>query len=249
MDGVIWRGGQPLGDLPSIFTEINHRGFKVILATNNATLSPNQYLQRLCSFGVKLESWQVINSAEATAHYLQQRYPKGGPVFIVGETGLQQALSERGFYHANAERDVLAVVAGLDRNLNYDKLSKATLLIRAGAAFIGTNPDPTFPDKCGIVPGAGSILALLEAASEVKPTVIGKPAPGMYRVALSRLGTQPEATLVVGDRLKTDIAGAQALGCRSALVLTGVTSEAEVNKWEPMPDLVASDLTSLLEML
>lgn len=249
MDGVLWIGDQPLGDLPAIFNTIKNRGLKVVLATNNATRSVDQYLQKLSGYGVKLDSWQVINSAVATAHYLHQRYPRGGPVFVVGENGLQQTLQERGFYHAETSNEVLAVVASMDRTLSYDKLSKATLLIRAGAEFIGTNPDRTFPDTRGIVPGAGSILALLEAASEVKPTIIGKPAPEMYRNALQRLRTPPQETLVVGDRLETDIAGAQTLGCRSALVLSGVTSELDAHRWEPAPDIIASDLTGLLRDL
>jgi 4-nitrophenyl phosphatase len=249
MDGVLWRGDQLLGNLPAIFNEIKHRGLKVMLATNNATRSITQYLQKMSSHGVEMDDWQVINSAEATAHYLQDRYPSGGPVFVVGENGLQQTLLERGFYHSETDNEILAVVASMDRTLSYEKLSKATLMIRAGAEFIGTNPDRTFPDRSGILPGAGSILALLEAASEVNPTIIGKPAPKMYRIALGRLHTLPQQTLVVGDRLETDIAGGQALGCRCALVLSGVTSEVEAQKWKPAPDLIASDLTNLLHML
>ena len=247
MDGVIWRGDQPLVDLPAIFEKIKQRGFKVILATNNATLSISQYLEKLAGFGVMLENWQVINSAQATAHYLKQQYPQGGPVFIVGENGLHEALETQGFYQADC--NVLAVVTGLDRNINYGKLSKATKLIRSGAAFIGTNPDPTFPEKDGIAPGTGSILALLEAASEVKPIIIGKPAPEMYRVAMERMEVDAAVTLVIGDRLKTDIAGAQELSCRTGLVLSGVTSESEALKWTPPPDLIAKDLTELIEMV
>lgn len=247
MDGVIWRGEHPIGDLQTIFAEMDCRGYRTVLVTNNATLSVQQYLQKLSRFGVALESWQVINSGQATADYLYQHYPQGGPVFIVGETGLLESLSERGFYHADS--DVLAVVTGLDRTLSYEKLSRATLLIRAGAPFIGTNPDRTYPEPHGLVPGAGSILALLEAASGVSPTVIGKPAPEMYRFALERLGVSAREALVVGDRLETDIAGAQALGCRCALVLSGVTTEQEANKWTPEPDWIAPDLASLLENL
>jgi 4-nitrophenyl phosphatase len=247
MDGVIWRGDQPLGDLPGIFDQINQRGLKVILATNNATLSVDQYLNKLVGFGVQLEKWQVINSAQATGHYLKQKFPQGGHVFIVGENGLREALSESGFDQADS--DVLAVVTGLDRSLSYEKLNKATKLIRSGAVFIGTNPDPTFPEKDGIAPGTGSILALLEAASEVKPIIIGKPAPEMYRIALDRMQVEPLETLVIGDRLKTDIAGGQALGCRTGLVLTGVTSKADAQTWEPAPDLIAKDLTTLIDLL
>ena len=238
-EGGVSRGGYPAGG------EVDHREPLEL----GGLLQEVRRGPKLAGYGVELEDWQVINSAEATAHYLQQRFPGGGPVFVVGESGLQQTLSERGFYHSETSERALAVVASMDRTINYEKLSKATLLIRAGAEFIGTNPDRSFPDKRGILPGAGSILALLEAASDVKPTIIGKPAPEMYQVALLRLHTTPQETLVVGDRLETDIAGAQLLGCRSALVLTGVTSEADAHQWTPAPDLIASDLTRLLHML
>jgi len=121
------------------------------------------------------------------------------------------------------------------------------LLIRAGAPFIATNPDPTFPTPEGLVPGAGAIIAAIEAATGVEAEVIGKPNPGMYRVALQRLKAAPEETLVVGDRLETDIAGAQALGCRTALVLSGVTDEQRARQWDPAPDWIFPDLQTLLE--
>jgi 4-nitrophenyl phosphatase len=141
------------------------------------------------------------------------------------------------------------VIAGLDRGLNYDKLRRATLLIRSGVPFFGTNPDKTFPTPDGQVPGAGALLALLEAASGVSPIIIGKPNPAMYRLAMQRLGARLEETLAVGDRLETDIAGAQALGCPCALVLSGVSSREAAQTWQPTPDLIASDLGELLTLL
>jgi 4-nitrophenyl phosphatase len=247
MDGVLWRDNQPIGDLSYIFQEFNRRGFRIALATNNATRSVKQYLEKLSRFGVVLENWQVINSSLAVASYLQKRFAAGGFVYVVGEDGLIQTLQEYGFMMS--DQNVLAVVAGMDRTLTYGKLRTATLLIRSGAAFIGTNPDRTFPTPHGLVPGAGSILAALEAATDVQPIVVGKPFPEMYRFALDRLGCTPQETLVVGDRLETDIAGAQALGCRTALVLSGVTSQEEALKWSPQPDLVVADLANLLNFL
>ncbi len=244
MDGVLWRDSESIGDLPAIFTEIDRLGWEVVLATNNATKSIHQFLAKLESFGVRLEPWQVINSAEATAHYLKQKHPEGGGVYVVGEPGLVDILEEKGFFHT--DKDPLAVVTALDRGINYDKLSTATLLIRSGVPFIGTNPDRTFPTPKGQVPGAGSILATIEAATDVKPLVIGKPNPAMYQFALERMGTSAEETLVVGDRLETDIAGAQNLGSPCALVLSGVTSEKAAWEWEPSPDIIANDLANVI---
>ena len=247
MDGVLWRGNQPIDDLPAIFAEIKRLGWKVVLATNNATKSAQQFVEKLASFGVEIAPWQVINSAQATAHYLSQLHPQGGPVFVVGEQGLIDTLAEKGFYLSDEKP--LAVIAALDHGLNYDKLSKATLLIRAGVPFIGTNPDRTFPTPEGQVPGAGSIIATLETASDVTALVIGKPNPLMYQFALERIGTSIEETLVVGDRLETDIAGAQQLGCPCALVLSGVTNEAQAWQWEPSPDMIVDNLTTVIREL
>jgi 4-nitrophenyl phosphatase len=247
MDGVLWRGEQPIGDLPVTFAEIKRRGLKVAMATNNSTLDADQYVEKLAGFGVQVERWQIINSSEATAIYLKHRFPNGGPVFAIGEDGLFNSLKKYGFYPG--EENVLAVIVGMDRQLTYSKLNQANKLIRSGAAFIGTNADRTFPTPGGLAPGAGAILSALETASYVKPFVVGKPAPEMYRVALERLGTTPEQTLVVGDRLETDIAGAQELGCPTGLVLSGVTTQQQAWAWQPAPDLIAVDLTDLLHQL
>ena len=247
MDGVIWRGDQPLGDLPAIFAEIKRRGYRIILATNNATLSDDQYLVKLRELGVELEEWQIISSPDVAANYLKKRYPDGGPVFAVGEAGMISTLAKYGFYQEN--QDVLAVVAGLDRQVTYDKLARATLLIRSGAMFVGTNADRTLPMPEGLLPGAGAILAALVTATDVQPVVVGKPEPEIYLYALERLKTSPAETLIVGDRLDTDIIGAQKIGCHTALLLSGVAKETDARNWQPAPDIIAPDLTGLLEWL
>jgi 4-nitrophenyl phosphatase len=247
MDGVLWRSTQAIGDLPSIFADIKRLNLKVVLATNNATKSVQQFLDKLDSFGVKLEPWQIINSAQATAHHLKQEHPNGGPVYVVGESGLVEILQENNFFVS--DENPIAVIVAMDTGINYEKLRKATLLIRSGVPFIGTNPDRTFPTPEGQVPGAGSFLAIIEAATDIKPTVIGKPNPAMYQFALERLGTKPEETLIVGDRLETDIAGSQRLGSPCALVLSGVTSEESAWAWSPSPDLIAYSLTNIINDL
>lgn len=246
MDGVLWRGSEPIGDLSTIFSRLYARGWRINLATNNATSTVSQYVGRLSSYGVHVEPWQIINSAIAVAQYLADRFPQGGPVFVIGESGLLSSLEERGFYQDNQE--AIAVVVAMDRQLTYEKLRKATLLIRSGVPFIATNPDRTFPSPEGLVPGAGSILAALEAACYTSPVITGKPSPAMYQIALSRLGLAPIETLVVGDRPETDIAGAQAIGCHTALVLSGVTSKDDANTWQPAPDLIVEDLETISNM-
>jgi len=267
MDGVVWRGDQPLGDLPALFAAIRRHDLRVVMATNNATLTIQQYLDKFLRFGVTLEPWQIVNSPQATVEYLAMRFPQGGLVYVVGEDGLREALAAHGFSllvpHATTARQAgtsagalqagpeqpLAVVVGMDRSVDYDRLSLAAQYIRRGALFVGTNPDRTFPQPFGLVPGAGAILAAIDAATDTPPIIVGKPNPEMYRVALARLGTQPAETLVVGDRIETDITGGQALGCPTALVLSGVTSEAHARQWDPPPTLISPDLTHVVSGL
>ncbi len=247
MDGVLWRANQPIGDLPQIFSEMEQAGYRVALATNNSTLSVKLYLDKLAGFGVHLQDWQIVTSSQAAAHYLQECFPKGGAVYVIGEVGLSEAVKEYGF--TIDEQAALAVVVGWDRQLTFHKLAVGFRLITSGRPFIGTNPDKTYPTPDGLVPGTGSIIAALEASTQVKPHIVGKPFPEMYKIALERLKTTPQETLVVGDRLETDIVGAQQLGCPAGLVLSGVTHEAAARAWTPALDYIAPDLQSLLSTI
>lgn len=247
MDGVIWKENQPIGDLPAIFANIRARGFKVALATNNAVRTVQQVQQRMLKLGVDLEEWQIVTSALAAAHLLKQHFPQGGKVFIVGEDGIRQAINQQGFIES--DQDVVAVVAGLDRQISFEKLRRATLLIRSGAEFIGTNPDRTFPTPEGLIPGAGSILALLETASGTPPIIAGKPQPALFELALERLGVSKEEALVVGDRLETDILGGQNAGFPTALVLSGIASQQDADEWSPAPTYISPSLGDLVESL
>lgn len=244
LDGVLWRGSQPIGNLPEIFTALSARNLGVMLLTNNATQTAEAVRDKLLRFGVQISSDQIVSSAMAVAFMLKKQFPDGGPVYIIGSTGLYHALEQAGFWYD--DESPLAVVVGLDRGLTYEKLRKAALFIGAGKPFFGANPDTSFPEPEGLAPGAGAILALLEATTGVKPLIAGKPQPALFELALERLGTRPEETLMIGDRLDTDILGGQRVGCRTALVLTGVSKVEEAERWSPPPDLIAPDLTSLL---
>ncbi len=246
MDGVLWRGNEAIGNLHSIFENIKKIGRKVIFATNNGTRTIGQYVELLGSFGINVEPWQIVSSATASIEYLCRQFPNGGPVFIIGEQGIIEACAEHGFFQA--DKKALAVIVGLDHTLTYDKLQIATTLIRSGATFIGTNPDLTFPTPQGLVPGAGAILAALTAASGIKPIIVGKPEPTIYQIALERLKLPPQQVLVVGDRPETDMAGAQMIGCPTALVLSGVTDAVQAEAWRPAPNFIVKDLESLIDM-
>ena len=248
MDGVLWRGPQKLPGMNDFFTFMFGAKIDFVLATNNSRNTPRDYCQKLAAMDVcGIEPRHIVTSGTATADYLQKAYPAGTGIYVIGGDGLKQTLIGAGFVLVEKEAEV--VVCGVDFDLTYNRLEKATLLIRAGAHFIGTNPDTSFPSPAGLVPGAGSIHALLEAATDQKPTVIGKPERGMFEAALRQLGTAPDETLMIGDRIGTDIIGAQALGMKTALVMTGVETANSLRENAVQPDLVFAGLPELIVAL
>jgi 4-nitrophenyl phosphatase len=246
MDGVLYRGKQVLAGVPELLAFLDRQGLAYACITNNASLTPQQYEQKLAAMGVQIAGARVFTSAIVTGRYLRANYPCGTRVFIVGMAGLREALLGDDYF---VEDDVLPelVVQGADFSLTYETLRKATLFIRGGASFIATNPDTTFPAEEGLIPGAGAITAALVAASDVHPLVIGKPAPTMFLVAAELLAVAPSATLVIGDRLDTDIAGARAAAMAAALVLTGVSRRTEAETGPLQPHAIFADLPALLE--
>lgn len=248
MDGVIWKGDAPIGDLPSTFRKIRERGLRFVFATNNGTKSPEEYQEKLRTLGVEIEPSQVVTSALGIAFMLDREYPKGTKIFMIGENGICAALEEKGFEILSVERaqEAQIFVMGIDRGINFQKVAEATLLVRNGIPFYATNTDRTFPTPRGEIPGAGAWLSIITTATGVNPIVAGKPYPFLMELALEKLGTKKEETLVVGDRLETDIAAGQRVGCPCALVLSGVSTREEADQWTPKIDMVADDLASLI---
>lgn len=257
MDGVLWQGETPLPQLPAFFAALESLGIGVALATNNATKTPESYVARLAGMGVRLTAQQVVGAAEATASYIQRFYPAGATVFVVGEAGLHEMLRRYGLTIVNpldaaytwAGRPADLVVVGLDRQVTYQQLADAARHLERGAVFIGANPDTSLPTEDGALPGAGALLAALEATTGRSPLIIGKPRPGLFDEALRRLGGKPHDTAMVGDRLETDIAGAQQAGLPAILVLTGVTRPADLAASPIQPDAVYPDIHALAAAL
>jgi 4-nitrophenyl phosphatase len=248
MDGVIWRGDAPLGDLAALFSRVRERGLKFVFATNNATKTSEQYVERLKGYGVQVDPWQVITSAQALSFALTHKFPRGSKIFMIGGDGVRKALEDNGYEILSVENAPAAeaVVMGIDYEINFQKMSEATYLVRRGIPFYATNPDKTFPTPRGEIPGAGAWYSVVVTATGVQPTVAGKPYPFLMELALEKLGTQKEDTLVVGDRIETDIAGGQAVGCPTALVLSGVSTREQADLWRPTIDLIANNLTELI---
>ena len=247
MDGVLWRGDTPLPGLIEFFALLRERGLKYVLATNNASKTPEQYVGKLAGMGVAVGRDQILTSSVATALYLKEIAPSGARIYAIGEDGVREALKEAGFRLSTDGSEY--VVVGMDRGLTWDKLAQATLNIRAGAQFIGTNPDLTLPTERGITHGNGAILAALQAATGITPAIIGKPEPIIYRQAMALLGAGPDQTAAVGDRLETDILGAIHAGISSILVLSGVTSRKELEGSPYQPDWVFESILDLTQEL
>lgn len=258
MDGVLWRGETPMPGLATFFDTLRDARINFVLATNNATKVATQYAEKLRGFGVTVSSSAILTSAEATAAYLESRFTPGALAYVVGEAGLHQAMESQGFRVLPESDDANfvdpqlradIVVVGFTRHACYRQLATAVHLINHGALFVGTNPDVTFPHEVGPMPGAGAYLAFIEAATNQQPTVVGKPGRAIFDEALRRLDASREETAMVGDRLETDIAGAQAAGLKTIMLLSGVTSRQKLESSDVKPDFVYDNIEDLTSNL
>jgi len=244
MDGVLWRGDEPMPGLRQFFDFLRQQEISFVLATNNSSRKPTQYVSKLARFGVEVPIEAILTSAEVSAAYLADVAPSGSRVYVIGEEGIRHALVERGF--ALDDEHAEYVVVGWDRHVTWDKLATASLLIHDGAGFVGTNPDVSYPTERGPVPGNGALLAAIEAATGVEATVTGKPEPRIYEEALRRMRANPETTAMIGDRLDTDIAGAKHANLLTVLVLSGIAAESDLDTSSIRADLVTENIEALL---
>jgi 4-nitrophenyl phosphatase len=243
MDGVLYLGDQPAPRLQEFFAFLRERSLRFTLATNNSTRTPQDYAAKLERMGVKVSPDEILVSGQATARFLAREYPRETRVHVFGMSALKQAMIDEGF--VLADENVQLVVASMDREVTFEKLKRATLLIRGGARFIATNLDPTNPTEEGLLPGTGAMIAALETASETKPQAIGKPEPTMYQLAMEQMGANPETTAAIGDRADTDILGGKRAGITTICVLSGSSDRAEAEAYEA--DMIFDDIAHLLE--
>jgi 4-nitrophenyl phosphatase len=246
LDGVLYRGNTAIEHAAEFVTWLRRRGIVFRLVTNNATLTPQEYVTKLASMGIEVGPDEVFTSALATSMYVQQQRNGAQTAYAIGEDGLLAALEGADVQIVTERPDW--VVVGLDRHVTYEKLAIAALAIESGARFLGTNPDPSLPTEQGLVPGAGAIQAALVATTGVQPTVIGKPQPLMLELAIQRMNASIEDTAMLGDRLDTDIRGANGLGMSSILVLTGVSTRADLAQSRSRPDVIVDNLAELIRL-
>jgi phosphoglycolate/pyridoxal phosphate phosphatase family enzyme len=268
LDGVVYRGADPVPGVAAVLAARAAAGDDVVYVTNNSMYYRAEYVARLAAMGAPVDADRVVSSSRATALYLVDHEPDIRRVLALGAGGLDRELRDAGFEVTTAAAAATrvsqegiesfaaagephAVVVGLDPQLTYLRLVVASDCIRAGARFIATNRDPIYPTERGLRPGAGSIVAAVEATTGVVPVAIGKPAPYLLEEAARAVGRSPAEAIMIGDGLATDLAAARAIGGRSVLMLTGVTTRAQLEALPPdeRPTEVAADAAGLAAAL
>lgn len=245
IDGVLYRGRTALPGVAELLTFLEDRQIRYACITNNSAHSPAEIASTLTGMGISMRADAILSSAMATAVVLRRRFAPGTAILAVGSTALHTALFDDDYF-VRAVENVQAVVQGADETFCYRQLRVAARAIRAGAAYYLTNPDATVPSEGEFIPDAGAIAAAITAASGSKPIVIGKPEPVLFRMAMRHLGAEPATTLMLGDRLDTDMAGARRAGIHGALLLTGATSAPDLARAARRPAAVFDDLDALL---
>jgi glycerol 3-phosphatase-2 len=247
LDGVLYRGDEPVPRATETVAALRGAGRLPVFMTNNSWRTPADVAEKLEGLGIPATPREVMTSAQATAALLSgEGGADGRTAFVLGGEGIRSALHEAGIETVDGEPDRVAyVVVGWDRDLTYDRLRAATVLVGRGARLVATNADASYPAPRGeLWPGAGAILAAVEIGSGRRATVAGKPHRPLFDLATERAGTRN--ALVVGDRIETDIAGAEAADLDSALVLTGASAAADLLDAEALPTAILDDLGGLL---
>ena len=246
MDGVLVHEGQLVPGADRFLEALRVRGLPFLVLTNNSIYSARDLSARLANLGLDIPPESVWTSAEATAAFLDSQRP-GGTAYVVGEAGLTTALHEVGYVLTDQHPDY--VVLGETRTYSFEAITRAIRLVERGSRFIATNPDPTGPSLEGSLPATGSVAALIEKATGTAPYFIGKPNPLMMREALNSLGAHSETTVMIGDRMDTDIVAGIEAGLQTILVLSGVTTEAQVDRYPYRPGRVVDSVADLIDEL
>jgi NagD protein len=244
MDGVLVHEGRLIPGADAFITRLRETGKPFLVLTNNSIYTPRDLQFRLRTSGIDLPVDSIWTSALATATFLDDQRPQGS-AYVVGEAGLTTALHEIGYVLTDNMPDY--VVLGETRTYSFEAVTTAIRLIKRGARFVATNPDPTGPSSEGVLPATGSVAALITRATGVDPYFIGKPNPLMMRAALNRLQAHSETTAMVGDRMDTDIVAGLEAGMRTVLVLTGIMRAEEVERFPYRPNRVVSSIADLID--
>jgi NagD protein len=244
MDGVLVHENQAIPGASELIQQWTDQGKPFLVLTNNSSFTPRDLSARLRASGLVVPEESIWTSALATADFCASQMP-GGSAFVIGEAGMTTALHEAGFIMTETDPDY--VVVGETRNYSFEAITKAIRLINKGARFIVTNPDATGPSTEGPLPATGAIAALITKATGREPYIVGKPNPMMFRSAMNRIGAHSENTAMIGDRMDTDIVAGIEAGLHTILVLTGISDQAEVDRYPFRPDEVIGSVADLLD--
>ncbi|KPJ88523.1 MAG: HAD family hydrolase [Spirochaetes bacterium DG_61] len=242
MDGVVYFGNRIIDGAREFIETLNRNGNKYLFLTNNSSQTTLELSKKLAIMGIEVSPGKIFTAAIATAAFLSKQ-KKRGSAYVIGDPGLYQALHEVGYQITEFDPDY--VVVGETRSYSYEMIEKACKFISEGARFIGTHPDITGPSDFGIVPAVGALTAPIERVTGVKPYFIGKPNPLMMRTALSRLNSHSENTVIIGDRMDTDILAGIETGMETILVLTGVTKRQGVNTYPYQPSRICESIKDI----
>ena len=243
MDGVLYHGNKLLPGVTDFVAWLKAERKQFLFLTNSSERSPRELRQKLKRLGLDVAEEHFYTSALATAAFLASQRP-GGSVYVIGESGLNNALYEAGLVNNDVNPDY--VVVGESHDYTYERLCRAVKLVLNGAKLIGTNPDLTGPVEGGLVPATGSLMAPIELATGSKAYYVGKPNPLIMRNALKKIGCRREESVIIGDRMDTDIIAGIESEIETLLVLTGVSTEADLRRFAYRPGHVLKDLRELL---
>lgn len=243
MDGVLVSGRQLIRGAKEFIARVEAKQMPFLVLTNNSIYTPRDLSHRLVTLGLNISHKRIFTSAMATANFVDSQHPKG-KAFVIGESGLTDALYSIGYVITDTEPDYVI----LGETLSYDMvmITKAVQLVSAGSRFIATNPDPIGPSETGLAPATGALAALIERATNVSPMFIGKPNPFIMRAALNYLGVHSEETVMIGDRMDTDIIAGVESGLDTILVLTGVTERDQVARFPYQPSSIVQSLEDIV---
>jgi NagD protein len=242
MDGVLVSGRTIIPGADQFIQRLQASGAEFLVLTNNPLYTPGDLAHRFKLIGLDIPAERIFTSAMATARFLRSQ-KANATAFVIGESGLTSPIHEVGYVITDTNPDY--VVLGETQSYNLEQITKAIRMVAEGAHFIATNPDPNGPGEGGIVPACGAMAALIERATGVAPFFVGKPNPLMMRMALNYLDVHSEDTVMVGDRMDTDIIGGVQAGLETILVLTGVTREADVRRFPYQPTRIAPSVAAI----
>jgi len=242
MDGVLVSGRTLIPGADRFIEGLKARAVEYLVLTNNSIYTPRDLAHRLQAVGLDIPVERIFTSAMATARFLQSQKPNG-TAFVIGESGLTEAIHSVGYIITDHDPDY--VVLGETYSYNLALITKAIRLVADGARFIATNPDPSGPSESGLVPACGAMAALIETASGVSPFFVGKPNPWMMRSALNYLDVHSENTVMIGDRMDTDIVAGVESGMETILVLSGVTRREDVARYPYQPTRILESVAEI----